>query len=245
MNELQVFADYEALSRRAADWLVSRLRARPNSLLCLAAGSTPHRTYELLAQRGAADPTLVAHCRFLKLDEWGGLPIDDPANCEHQLRSVLIGPIGATDRYVGFKCTNEPAAQAKASSECTRIANWLNQVGPIDICILGLGVNGHLGFNEPASYLLPHSHVAHLSEASLAHPMLRGTTLRPAYGLTLGMADLLQSREVLLLVSGAAKRGPLERLLAGRISTDFPASLLHLHPRVTLLADAAALAERR
>jgi galactosamine-6-phosphate isomerase len=103
--------------------------------------------------------------------------------------------------------------------------------------VLGLGVNGHLGFNEPGSDLQPHAHVAHLSPASLAHAMLSQTTVRPTFGLTLGMADILQSHRILLLVSGAAKREPLDRLLASPISTQFPASLLSHHASVTLLCD--------
>ena len=106
--------------------------------------------------------------------------------------------------------------------------------------ILVTGANGHLGFNEPADCLEPHAHIAQLAASSLTHAMLQRSQGRPTFGLTLGMADLLQSREVLLLVSGPTKRGPLARLLSGRITTDFPASLLHLHPQVTLLCDAAA-----
>ncbi len=235
MNEPRVLSDYESLSRQAAAWLVEQLRERPNALVCLAAGSTPLRTYELLAEHGVAEPADFARCQLLKLDEWGGLAMDDPATCEHQLRTTLVEPLGAADRYMAFESQpKDPAA------ECGRIADWLEQHGPIDVCVLGLGVNGHLGFNEPAEFLEPHAHVAQLSESSLTHAMLRQSQGRPTFGLTLGMADLLQSREVLLLVSGTTKRGPLERLLTGRISTDFPASLLHLHPRVTLLADTAA-----
>jgi galactosamine-6-phosphate isomerase len=106
--------------------------------------------------------------------------------------------------------------------------------------VLGLGVNGHIGFNEPAAALELHAHVAQLSPASLEHAMLRQTTRRPTYGLTLGMADLLQSRDVLLLVTGAAKREALHRLLTGPIATDFPASLLQLHQNALILCDAAA-----
>ena len=235
MIEPRVFSDYEALSRHAADWLAERLRERPSALICLAAGSTPQRTYEILAEQGTTDPALFSQCRLLKLDEWGALAMDDPATCEHQLRATLVQPLGADDRYIGFESRPEDPV-----AECARIAEWLKRNGPIDVCVLGLGVNGHLGFNEPAGFLEPHAHVAQLSDASLMHAMLLQSKQRPQFGLTLGMADLLQAREVLLLVSGAAKRGPLERLLAGRISTAFPSSLLHLHPRVTVLADSAA-----
>jgi galactosamine-6-phosphate isomerase len=108
---------------------------------------------------------------------------------------------------------------------------------------LGLGRNGHLGFNEPAEILNPHAHVAHLSEASLGHPMLEQSSVRPTYGLTLGMSDLMESRQILLIVTGTAKREPLERLLSGQITTRFPASMLQMHPNVLLLSDAAAIGE--
>jgi galactosamine-6-phosphate isomerase len=88
--------------------------------------------------------------------------------------------------------------------------------------------------------LQAHAHVAELSQASLAHAMLRQSAHRPTYGLTLGMADLMQSRNVLLLATGATKRKPLRRMLSGPITTEFPASLLQLHSRATILCDAAA-----
>lgn len=232
----EVFPDHEQLSLHAADWLADRLRQRPTSLISLAAGSTPGRTYELLAEHGKLEPNLVAHARWLKLDEWGDLAMDDPATCEYQLRRTLITPLGAADRYTAFE--SRPADPA---TECARIAAWLTANGPIDLAVLGLGLNGHLGFNEPADFLTPHAHVARLTDTSMTHAMLNETTGRPTFGVTLGMADLLQAREVLILVSGASKRLPLKRLLSGQIETQFPASFLHLHPHVTALVDAHAI----
>jgi len=235
MIEPEVFSDYEAMSCQAAEWLVDHIQQQPTALVCLAAGSTPQRTYELLADQGAREPALVADCRFIKLDEWGGLAMNDPATCEHQLRRLLIDPLRIGDRYTAFHSRpDDPAA------ECDRIACWLAANGPIDIAVLGLGINGHIGFNEPAEVLQPHAHVAQLSDASLTHDMLGRTTGRPSFGITLGMADLLQAREILFLASGPAKREPLRRQLSGELTTLFPASLLHLHPRVTLLCDQAA-----
>ena len=235
MLKPQIFADHETVSRQAAASLIERLRQDPSALLCLAAGATPLRTYALLAQQGVKNPSLFEHCRIIKLDEWGGLPPGDPATCEAHLHSTLISPLGLSRRYVAFD--SQPP---DAESECRRIANWLEQNGPIDTCVLGLGVNGHIGFNEPAAFLRPHAHVAQLSEASLAHATLATAGMRPTYGLTLGMADVLQSRHILLLVTGAAKREPLERLLNGQVTAEFPASFLQLHESVLLLCDAAA-----
>jgi galactosamine-6-phosphate isomerase len=225
------------LSRHAADWLCGQLSERPDSLICLAAGSTPMRTYELLAREGANKPTLFEHCRIIKLDEWGGLPAGDPATCDTQLRTILVSPLSLTERYVAFESN-----PLDPNAECARIAAWLDQNGPIDIAVLGLGINGHLGFAEPAEYLQPFAHVAELSQVSLTHAMLAKSDVRPTYGLTLGMADLIQSRRVLLLVSGSTKREPLKRLLSGRLSTDFPASMLQVHPNVLLLCDEDAAA---
>jgi galactosamine-6-phosphate isomerase len=230
-----VLSDHEEVSLRAAEFIVAGLREKPNSLLCLAAGSTPTRCYELLAQAGASEPTLFKHCHIIKLDEWGGLPPGDPATCDLQLRTTLVSPLNLAERYIAFESNPlDPPAEA------ARIADWLNQNGPIDISVLGLGINGHLGFTEPAEYLEPFAHVAQLSQASLAHTMLAKSNIRPTYGLTLGMADLILSRHILLLVTGPAKREPLQRLLSGRISTAFPASMLQMHSSVMLICDAAA-----
>ena len=232
MLKPKVSPDHESLSRHAADWLAARLRARPDALLCLASGGTPTRTYELLASQ----PQRLRRARFLKLDEWGGLAMNDPATCESYFRRLLLAPLGRAHRLHGLR-----SRPADPETECREVRAWLAVNGPIDVCILGLGVNGHLGFNEPAAALQPFAHVAKLSAASLNHGMLSNARNRPSYGLTLGMADLLASREILLLVSGRHKRAVLRRLLAGTVTPRLPASFLWLHPRVTLLCDEAAL----
>lgn len=236
MLKPQVFADHEAVSQRAAQWLGDGLREKPDALVCLATGATPMLAYQLFAKRAAAEPALIGHCRVLNLDEWGGLAMDDPASCGHSLRMTLIAPLGLADRYVEFD-----SLAADPQAECARVAAWLERQGRIDLCFLGLGLNGHLGFNEPADDLQPHAHVANLSQASLGHAMLRDRADRPTYGLTLGMADLLQAQRVVLMVTGSAKRDAMRRLLSGRITTQFPASLLQLHPDATLLCNEAAL----
>jgi glucosamine-6-phosphate isomerase len=233
--QVEVLDDHEAMSRQAAEWLVDRIRKQPDVLLCLATGATPMRTYELLAVRGRTEPQLFSRMRVIKLDEWGGLAMSDPASCERHLRDSLIDPLRLHDRYIAF---NSEAADGDA--ECKRIADWLAENGPIDIAVLGLGVNGHIGFNEPADFLQPHAHVASLAATSMQHSMLAQSKNRPTHGLTLGMADLLQSREVLLLVSGEGKRAAMGRLLEGRVTTDFPATFLALHPNACVMCDRAA-----
>lgn len=234
-----VCADHEALSRLAADTIASELRRNPALLLCAASGRTPTRTYDLLAMRRRDEPRLFERMRVLKLDEWEGLAIDDPGSCEVHLREHLLEPLGVTpDRYVGFR-----GDAIKPEAECAHIAGVLDEHGPIDLCLLGLGANGHLGFNEPAPELLPRPHVMPLSRAALDHPMVRRARAHVRHGLTLGMADILSSRKVLLLASGAEKRDPMQRLREPRIGTSFPASLLWLHGDATCLCDREAAAD--
>lgn len=236
---IHISDDHESLSRQAAERIVSALAGGTDLLLCAAGGSTPLRTYQLLAEHHARKPDTFRALRVIKLDEWGGLATDDPGSCERQLRTHLVNPLGlSSDRYLGFTSN-----ALNPEAECERIRSRLASEGPIDLCVLGLGVNGHVAMNEPAPALPPFAHVANLTESSLGHPMLANSRTRPTHGLTLGLEEILASREILLLVSGANKRAPLAKLLQREISTSFPASFLWLHPNWTLLCDRAAAAE--
>jgi galactosamine-6-phosphate isomerase len=227
------FVDHEAMSWHAAALVSEEVRRRPDLLLCTAAGSTPIRTYEILAAKMRTEPHLCDRLRVLKLDEWGGLEMDHEATCETYHQKYLIRPLSlSSERYISFRSN-----AADPQAECERIRTALEKHLPIDYCILGLGANGHLGLNEPGESLKPFAHVANLAESSLRHPMLSSVNGRVTYGLTLGMAEIMQSRKILLLVSGAHKRLQLRRLLTPEISSQFPASFLWLHPDVTLLYD--------
>jgi galactosamine-6-phosphate isomerase len=238
--QLNVLPDYEQMSRAAAQKIISAVRQKPNLLLCAATGSSPTRTYELLQEEYQRAPKTFAALRVLKLDDWGGLAMDDPGSSEFYLRKHLLGPMQVSpDRYCGFE--SNPAVPA---AECSRVAKWLAEHGPIDVCVLGLGLNGHLAMNEPAESLQPFVHVAALAPGTLQHPMLANSRRKPAFGLTLGMADLLQSRTILLLVSGSNKRPQMVNLLDQRISAQCPASFLWLHGNAVCLADAEAAPHR-
>jgi galactosamine-6-phosphate isomerase len=233
---IQVADTYDAMSRRAADFICGELERRPNLLLCVSAGGTPTRAYELLAARCGSGPGLFRRLRVLQIDEWGGLTPGDPATCEADLRAKLLQPLRITrNHYQGFRTdTPDPGA------ECARIARWLAANGPIDLCILGLGSNGHVAMNEPANALRPHAHVAALAASSRKHAMLKDLAQKPRYGFTLGMADILRSRRILLLVNGKRKRLALKRLMRPRVTPRDPASFLWLHPDATVLCDREA-----
>lgn len=236
MLKFEVASNYELMSQRAADFIVSELERRPSLLLCASAGSTPTGTYERLAARRERGPGLFKKLRVLQIDEWGGMPRDNPATCEADLQKKLVEPLHVTaDRYIGFR-SDAPDPEA----ECRRIAAWLATNGPIDICILGLGVNGHIAMNEPAAACVPGPHVAKLATSSRKHALLKGLPEKPRYGLTLGMGDILRSREVLLLVSGKRKRAALKRLSKPLVTPRFPVSFLWLHMAAKVLCELEA-----
>lgn len=234
---IEIFSDSENASRRAADRLTQAWQRKNDLVLCAATGDSPTLTYRYFVKVVRSEGANKSLPRLLKLDEWGGLAMDDPATCESYLHKHLIGPLNLpTDRYLGFQSlTEDPAA------ECQRIANWVQANGPIDVCILGLGRNGHLAMNEPGADPGVTCHVATLTESTLGHPMLGPAQMRPAHGLTVGLAEILAAREIILLVFGRAKAGPLARLLSARIEREFPASHLWRHKSVWCLADTAAV----
>ena len=235
-SSIEICRDHESLSSKAARLIMNALARKPDMLLCAAGGSTPLRTYELLAKDYLRHPETFQKLRLVKLDEWGGIAMDDPGTCEIQIRSFLMSPLQVAEkRYFGFDSN-----PADPEAECERIRRRLTTEGPIDFCVLGLGMNGHLAMNEPAPNLKPAAHVARLTEVTLAHPMLAQSKSPPTYGLSLGMGEILSSREILLLVSGANKREPLRKFLRREITTKFPASFLWLHSNWTLLCDNGA-----
>lgn len=233
--QLEVTKDHESVSRRAEQYLRRALRRKPGLLLGAATGDTPSRTYARLAARRASSPALFGRLRVVQLDEWLGLPADHPASCRRYLHERLLGPLQIPPRrFKGFDLRRDPLA------ECARHTRWLDRHGPIDVCLLGLGRNGHLLMIEPAASLVPLAHVARLHASTSRHPTLRRAGVRPRRGLTLGLAEILASRAVLLLVSGRHKRAPLRRMLRQRVDARCPASFLWLHPDVTVVCDRAA-----
>ena len=234
---IQVAKDHEEMSRLAAARIAAAVRRQPDLLLGVVTGASPTRTYERLAERRAADPPLFRRLRILKLDEWLGLPPRHPSSCESYLRGHLLVPLRIDRRrYQGFRPRpKDPVA------DCARVARWLARHGPIDVCVLGLGRNGHLLMNEPAAALTPGPHVARLAASTRRHSMLEGLKTLPRRGLTLGMADILQSKAIVLLVSGRPKAASLRRMLSGRVTTRCPASFLWFHPDVTVYCDREAV----
>ncbi|MEA3460778.1 MAG: galactosamine-6-phosphate isomerase [Bacteroidota bacterium] len=224
---------YQEMSDLAASLVLEELVTKPDLLLCAVTGGSPEGLYRELVRTASRERSLFKQIRIMKLDEWGGVPAYYPVTCDFYLRKKVLEPLGIPkERFISFASDPEDPA-----AECRKIRSRLKKEGPIDICILGLGRNGHLGFNEPAPELEPYCHVAELSAESIQHDMIASLDRKPKYGLTLGMQEILSSRKIIMLVSGKDKKQMVKKFLEGKISTALPASLLHLHPRVECLVN--------
>lgn len=235
--KIDILNTYEELSRKAKDIIIQEIKKNRNLLLCTATGGTPTETYDLLNNEYRKNPELFEQLRIIKLDEWGGIPMNYEGTCESYLQQHLIQSLHISgSRYIGFNSNPEDP-----QLECMNIQDKLDKEGPIDLCILGLGMNGHLAFNEPAKFLQPNCHLAELSAMSLQHPMASEMELKPTYGLTLGMADILHSKMLLILINGSQKRKIVRKFLSKKITSSIPASFLWLHPNVICLIEKDAM----
>ncbi|HAH24222.1 MAG TPA: galactosamine-6-phosphate isomerase [Prolixibacteraceae bacterium] len=235
--KVDILNTYEELSQKAKDIIVQEIDKKRDILLCTATGGSPTKTYNLLGKEYGVNPERFDQLRILKLDEWGGIPMNHPATCESYLQTHLIQPLKISgSRYNGFY--SNPADPVL---ECMNIQEKLDQEGPIDLCVLGLGMNGHLAFNEPADFLNANCHVAELSAMSLEHPMASEMQIKPPYGLTLGMADIMHSRMILILINGHQKKTIVSKFLSKKITSLVPASFLWLHPNVICLIEKDAI----
>jgi len=179
----------------------------------------------------------VSEMRFVGLDEWIGLDGHDRGSCRALLNELLFGPLGIRmDRIAFFD-----AKSADLPGECRKIDEWIADWGPIDLVVLGIGMNGHLGFNEPGTRAETLSHAMDLEEVtqSVGTKYFDSGTA-PAGGLTIGLGQIMGAKRALLMASGEGKAGIVRRAFSSDSFPEIPASILLRHPRFSLLLDAAA-----
>jgi len=220
-------ADINEMGKKAGSMVITELKHNPKLLVCPATGSSPVSLYASLANEASKNMTLFQEMRVIPLDEWVGLP-DATGSCDSFIKEHITTPLHVSkDRYFPFNTAAE-----NLKEECERMQYILKKQGPIDLCILGLGQNGHLGFNEPANKTTPYCHIAQLATSSQQHDMVANSQTKPTMGLTLGMQDILLSKRIILLISGKGKKEAKEKLFSKEISPKCPASFLWNHKSV-------------
>lgn len=240
--ELIVTEDYAALSRAGADYICDLVAANPAAAIVVATGNTPMGAYRELAARYAAGALDTSRLRVFQLDAYMGLAATDRRSLFRWMDEAFLTPLGIRPEQV----VRLPGDAPDPDAACRAYDDAVAAAGGFDGAILGLGPNGHLGFNEPPAEPSLPTRVVTLSEESLASNAAYWGAAQdvPRHALTCGMAQLLAARHTLLLVSGAHKRSILRRATAGPITPDVPASFLQRSAGVAVIADRAAWPER-
>ncbi|AGT32591.1 glucosamine-6-phosphate deaminase [Geobacillus genomosp. 3] len=232
-------ADYADMSRRAAEIITGQVREKADAVLGLATGSTMLGVYRQLAADHRQHGTSYRLVRTVNLDEYVGLGPDHPNSYRHYMNEHLFSKLD-----IPLHQTHVPnGLAADLDEECRRYERLIDELGGIDLQLLGIGRNGHIGFNEPGTPFSSATHVVKLAASTREanarfFPSLDAV---PRQAITMGIATILRSRRIVLLASGAAKAEAIARLVEGIVSPELPASALHLHPDVTIIADQAAL----
>ncbi len=230
--------DYAALSRAGADLIETLIAIKPNAAICVATGDTPMGVYRELGQRRAGGTIDCSGVRAFQLDAYCGLAPDDRRSLIGWMQRSFIDPLAIPAANV----VRLPGDAPDSLVACADYVAAVQTVGGFDLSILGLGPNGHLGFNEPPCGADAPTRVIDLTEESIVSNARYwgGRDQVPAQALTCGMDLLLAARQTLLVVSGAHKRNILRRTIEGVPSPEVPASWLQLAQNVTIIADRAA-----
>ena len=236
--ELIIVDDYEAMSRFGASWFMEAIREQPDATIVAATGNTPIGIYIELAQRRVRDQIDTSRLRVFQLDAYLGLTPDDPRALFSWTRRAFSEPLGIARSNVIRLEGDAPDPR----DACRRYEAAVHEAGGFDISILGLGPNGHIGFNEPPSTPDAPTRLVDLTPESIeSNARYWGSKEQvPSQALTCGMDLLLAARRTLLLASGKHKHHILHRAVEGPQTPDVPASFLQSAPNVTVLADRAA-----
>lgn len=228
----EALPDYDALSDRAAEIFLGGILRKPNIVLGLPTGRTPVRMYERVVAACGREYHCFRDVVTFNLDEYVGIERTHPGSYYTFMKQNLFDFIDIDSANAHIP----DGAAADVAAECVRYERAVAAAGGLDLTFLGLGSNGHIGFNEPEAPFDSRTRVVTLSESTRAAnaPLFPNGNV-PTQAITMGIATILESKAIVLLASGEKKRAAIERLRSGEISEEFPASALWKHADVTVL----------
>jgi galactosamine-6-phosphate isomerase len=242
--QLNIFKNYNELSIHAAEKIIELVKNKPDAVLCLAAGDTPQLTYNLMTKQAIEEKIDFTQCTFIGLDEWVGIPPENEGSCRFFLKANIFDPLHISSSQIYLF----DAMSENLDEECQAMDKIIREKGGIDLMLVGVGMNGHIGFNEPGVSVNNYSHVIDLDNATQSvgqkyfkHP----TTLKK--GITLGLNHLLQAREVIMVANGLKKAEVIRKALEEEVNTNIPASIIRTHSHGVVIIDeeAASLLNRQ
>jgi len=240
--ELQIAGDYQSMSEIAANEIIETVKANPEAVISLAGGDTPKLTYAITVKRAREENIDFSRINFIGLDEWVGIPPGNEGSCHYFLQQNIIKPLDLKPGQVHL--FNALAEELPAEVE--KINSLVAALGGIDLMLVGIGMNGHIGFNEPGASFDNYAHITPLDEFTQAvgqKYFKSATELKQ--GITLGLKHLLEAKKAILVANGAKKASIVKQVLEGEITEQLPASIMRRHQNSLVLIDreAASLLE--
>ncbi|SDK03700.1 glucosamine-6-phosphate deaminase [Sediminibacillus albus] len=241
--KIEQVENYQEMSKYACDAIIDKVNSLQNPVLGLATGSTPEGVYNYLREENRNNRVTFRDTCTFNLDEYVGLAGDNPNSYRYYMNDRLFNHIDIPKQQ-----TFIPNGKATdLSKECREYEQLLEDNQEIDLQILGLGLNGHIGFNEPGTSFKTRTHVVDLALSTREANARFFDSIEevPNQAITMGIETIMNSKQILLLVSGERKAKALDQLLHGEVSEEFPASILKTHDNVKIIADKAALSKVR
>lgn len=234
MNIIKV-NNYEEMSKKAAEIVLEKLTNIEKPVLGLATGSTPEGLYKLMCEANKAGDISFQDVTTFNLDEYVGLPEENEQSYHYFMDEHLLNHIDIPKKQAYIP--NGLAEDLEA--ECARYDAAIEEAGKIDLQLLGLGVNGHVGFNEPGTPVTSRTHIVELDDITreVNARFFETEEEVPTKAITMGIATILEADHILFLVHGEKKAEILRKVIKGEVTEDIPASALQLHPNVTVITD--------
>lgn len=234
--QVSIADTYQEMSSAAAELIIKLLGDYNEPLICPASGHTPVELYRQLVQRLRGN-TIVSRLSFIGLDEWVGMNGDDEGSCRHSLDRQLLQPLSIDNARISFFDGRDDDLQR----QCQLAEEFLSRHRRINIAILGVGMNGHVGFNEPGVSAHYRTHVTELDAVTAeVGKKYFNTDKSLQKGITLGLSVLLESDHIILLASGTSKAEIVHQFVNGQVSGDLPVSYLKSHPSCRVFLDTGA-----
>lgn len=230
--------NYEDMSRKAANILSAQIIGKPDSVLGLATGSTPIGTYDQLVERYENGDLDFAQIKSVNLDEYRGLDHENDQSYYYFMHKHLFDRVNIKEENTNVPDGTKPDAEA----ECSRYEALIRSYGGVDLQLLGLGHNGHIGFNEPASVFPKETHCVDLTESTIEanKRFFASADDVPKQAYTMGIGTIMRAKKILVVASGEDKAEIVAKAFFGDVTPEIPASILQMHPDVTVVVDAAA-----
>ena len=232
--------DYADMSRKAANIISAQVIMKPDCVLGLATGGTPVGTYEKLVERYNEGDLDFSEVTSVNLDEYRGLPKEHPESYWSFMHRNLFDKVNIDPAKINLPDGTNPDAE----DACAKYNQIIHAVGGIDLQLLGIGHDGHIGFNEPGEAFELETHCVNLTPATIEanKRFFDGNEdLVPKQAYTMGIRTIMQARKVLMVVNGAGKAEIVKKAFFGPVTPEVPASILQLHPDFILVADEEAL----